>query len=118
MKLFSYILFFIFLNSICILSVGQVAGTPYIINITPNPIISTFTSDNSTIVLGSTTTITPVFAQGTATIDNGIGVVNSTLSYTISPTVTTTYTLTVTNNEGKSVSQTLTIYVNFLPTYE
>ena len=36
----------------------------------------------------------------------------SSREYTISPAVTTTYILTVTNSVGKTVSQSITVYVN------
>jgi hypothetical protein len=93
-------------------SFGQVTGAPYIVNAVPNPIIGSFSASSTTINSGGSTSITPVYTQGTASIDNGVGSVVSSNSYSVSPTVTTTYTLTVTNSIGKSVTQTLTIYVN------
>ena len=93
-------------------SLSQVVGTPYITVVTPNPLIISFNASSVTINNGNSTTLNPNFAQGTATIDNGLGIVTSTSSYSVSPTVTTTYTLTVTNGAGKSISQSVTVYVN------
>ena len=87
-------------------------GTPYLVNATPNPIITSLSVGSSTIISGASTSITPIFEQGTATLNNAIGIVTSGTSYTISPTVTTTYILTVTNSAGISVSQSITVYVN------
>lgn len=93
---------------------GQFVGMPYIVNVFPNPIINSFSSNVITINEGGSTTILPDFIQGTAVVDNGVGIVNSGIAYTVSPLVTTTYTLTVTNSVGKSISQSITIYVNTL----
>lgn len=87
-------------------------GTPYLVNATPNPIITSLSVGSSTIISGASTSITPIFEQGTAALDNAIGSVASGTSYTISPSVTTTYNLTVTNSVGKTVSQSITVYVN------
>lgn len=87
-------------------------GTPYLVNATPNPIITSLSVGSSTIISGASTSITPIFEQGTAALDNAIGSVASGTSYTISPLVTTTYNLTVTNSVGKTVSQSITVYVN------
>lgn len=112
MKLFIRIIFSIFLLANNFVAIGQMVGTPYLINATPNPIITSLSVGNSTIISGASTSITPIFEQGTATIDNAIGTVTSGTSYTISPSVTTTYNLTVTNSVGKTVSQSITVYVN------
>ncbi len=112
MKLFIRIIFSIFLLAHNFVANGQMVGTPYLVNATPNPIITSLSVGSSTIISGASTSITPIFEQGTATIDNAIGTVTSGTSYTISPSVTTTYNLTVTNSVGKTVSQSITVYVN------
>jgi hypothetical protein len=91
---------------------SQIVGTPYMTLVTPNPIINTFSASSATIVDGSSTTLTPNFDQGSASINNGVGSVSSGQGYSVSPSVTTTYTLTVTNSIGRSTSQSITIYVN------
>lgn len=105
------ILFVLIISSYDVV-IGQVAGTPYMVNVIPNPIISSFTSSSTTINIGSSITLTPIFLQGDAQINNGVGSVNSGSIYTVSPNVTTTYSLVVTNSAGKSVTQSITIYVN------
>jgi hypothetical protein len=91
---------------------SQIVGTPYMTLVTPNPIINTFSASSSTIIAGSSTTLNPSFDQGSASINNGVGSVSSGQGYSVSPSVTTTYTLTVTNFIGKSTSQSITVYVN------
>ena len=87
-------------------------GTPYIVNAVANPIVNNFSVAASTIIAGNSTTITPIFSQGTAVINNSIGSVISGTVYTVSPAVTTIYTLTVTNAAGKTAAQSITVYVN------
>ena len=93
---------------------GQMVGMPYMVNIVPNPIINSFTTNVNTINEGMSTILIPDFVQGTARIDNGVGIVISGEPYTVTPSVTTTYTITVTNEVGRSISQSITIYVNTL----
>jgi hypothetical protein len=112
MKLFIRIILSIFFLANNFVAIGQMVGTPYLVNATPNPIITSLSVGSSTIISGASTSITPIFEQGTAALDNAIGSVASGTSYTISPLVTTTYNLTVTNSVGKTVSQSITVYVN------
>lgn len=92
----------------------QIVGTPYLTLVTPNPIINSFSASSSTIIAGSSTTLNPSFDQGSASINNGVGSVSTGQGYSVSPSVTTTYILTVTNSIGKSTSQSFTVYVNSL----
>ena len=57
-----------------------------------------------------------VFANGTGVITPGNLAAVSGTAVTVSPTVTTTYTLTVTPTSGAAVTQTATITVNPAPT--
>jgi hypothetical protein len=91
---------------------SQIVGTPFMTLVTPNPIINTFSASSSTIIAGSSTTLNPSFDQGSASINNSVGSVSSGQGYSVSPSVTTTYTLTVTNSIGRSTSQSITVYVN------
>lgn len=77
-------------------------------------ITSSLAAASSNIQLGGTTTLTPTFNDGTASIDNGIGVVSSGVGVSVSPTTTTTYTLTISSPNG-SISSILTIGVIQLP---
>jgi hypothetical protein len=59
---------------------------------------------NPTIIeLGQTATLTPIFANGTGTI-GGIGTVDSNAQLIVSPTDTTSYTLTVSNSSGLTIT--------------
>jgi hypothetical protein len=91
---------------------SQIVGTPYMTLVTPNPIINSFSASSPTIIAGSSTTLNASFDQGSASINNAVGSVSTGRGYSVSPSVTTTYTLTVTNSIGKSTSQSITVYVN------
>lgn len=66
-----------------------------------------------TINEGDSTTITPEFERGTASINHGIGAVTNNQEITVSPTSTTQYTLSVV--EGITTREVrVTIYVNSL----
>ncbi len=75
------------------LNVSSPAGPPY------------------TISAGQSATLSPVFTNGTGVISGGVGPVISGVSYVVTPTVSTTYTLTVTNAAGQEVTDTQTIFV-------
>jgi hypothetical protein len=62
------------------------------------------TPDSYGIGLGSSTNLTPIFANGIGVITPGSILVTSGNSISISPTVNTTYTLTVTNQAGTVAS--------------
>ena len=76
------------------------------------PTITSFTCSSASISLGSSATLTPVFSGGKAWIDNGAGPVTSGIPVTVSPTINTTYTLTVMNAAGSTTTQTITLNVN------
>ena len=57
-----------------------------------------------------------MFSNGTGSVDNGVGAVTSGTGSSVSPAITTTYTLTVTNAAGSKVTSTLTITVHSQPT--
>jgi hypothetical protein len=104
------------------LTVTNAATTPVSVtsNVTvtvdPAPIITSFTATSTTIVSGSSTTLTPVFSNGTGSVNNSVGTVTSGTGVSVSPTVTTTYTLTVTNGAGTKTTSTVTITVDSAPT--
>lgn len=91
---------------------------------TPNassPTISSFTASKTTIAPGDATTLAWQVSGGTPltlSLNQGIGVVTDS-SYTVSPTLDTTYTLTATNSAGqtsKTVTVTLSAAANQAPT--
>lgn len=74
------------------------------------PVIEGFFAENHEIVSGSSTTLTALFRNGTASIGQGIGVVTSGTPVTISPAETTTYNLTVSGG-GKTDTSSLVVTV-------
>ena len=87
------------------------------VTVYPAPTISSFTSVPSSITAGgSGANLTAVFAGGTGVITPGNIPVTSGNSAPVNPTVTTTYTLTVTNPAGTAITQTETVTVYPAPT--
>lgn len=88
-------------------------------SLTPPPpaaSITSFTASSGTITAGQSTTLTGVFTNGTGAITPGNLAATSGTPVTVTPAVTTTYTLTVTPSSGSSVTAAVTITVNPLPT--
>lgn len=67
-------------------------------------------SNKTSVSSGGAVVLTPRFSTGSGSINNGVGTVNSGTTYTVNPTVTTTYTLTV-----GSVTKSVTITVVAAP---
>jgi hypothetical protein len=82
------------------------------ITVTKMPVINSFTANPASIVSGNSTALKwDVSGATTVTIDKNIGEVDLTGTKKVSPTATTTYTLTATNSIGsvdKSVKVTVT----------
>ncbi|MCY1076656.1 beta strand repeat-containing protein [Archangium lansingense] len=94
--------------------VGSVTAT---VTVTVNqpPTISSFTASSSTINAGQSTTLSWATTGATSlSISPGVGTVTGT-NATVSPAVTTIYTLTAMNEVG-SVTATVTVTVNQPPT--
>ena len=71
------------------------------------PVISSFSASPATITSGGSSALTWSSTGGTAaSIDNGVGSVSLSGSKTVSPSVTTTYTLTVTGAGGTRAATT------------
>ena len=85
------------------------------IEIVAAPVLSSFAASATTITSGQSVALTPLFASGQGQILVGSEVVQSNLvsgtPMTVSPTISTTYTLVVTNLAGASVRQDLRITV-------
>lgn len=83
----------------------------------PQPTISSFGPGQATIEVGSSTSLTATFSNGTAVITPGNLPVTSGTPVTVTPTATTTYTLTVTGGSGTvAATQSTTVTVNPVPT--
>lgn len=83
--------------------------------VVPEPEVSSFTISESTITRGDEVTLTAVFTGGTATVDNGVGILSSGIPLLISPTETSTYTLSVTDEIGRLVSSSINVIVIAAP---
>ncbi|HJW09445.1 MAG TPA: hypothetical protein VJ483_07390 [Holophagaceae bacterium] len=91
---------------------GTVTATASVAVVFP-PSIASFTASPTTVTPGSASSVTPVFSQGTGAIDQGIGAVASGTAYSTGALpADKTYTLTVTNSAGDSVTKTLTVHVD------
>jgi hypothetical protein len=89
---------------------GDSATAMVTITVVGAPSITSFTAGQSTVTFGHATTLSAVFSGGTGSIDQGIGVVSSGVAKsTGNLSMTTTYTLTVTNGAGEVVTQQLII---------
>ena len=87
-------------------------------NSMPVPEIVSFTAAQNSITSGTSTTLLATFKNGSGSIDNGFGEVISGQPISVIPIITTTFTLSVTNENGDSVSQKLTITVEPAPTIQ
>ena len=85
------------------------------LTILPAPVATSFVAAAATITSGTSTTLTAVFSNGTGSVSNGVGAVTSGTPVTVSPTSTTTYTLTVTNAAGSTATKQVTITVVAAP---
>jgi RHS repeat-associated protein len=82
------------------------------------PPTASISSDRTSIVLGESVTLAWTASNAdTVTIDNGIGQVDPSGSITVSPSETTTYTITATNAAG-SATDSVTISVILPPTVD
>ena len=106
-------------NTTYTLTVTNPAGTtttqtiPVYVYATPTA--NALVTGNTNLTLGQSVTFTPVFANGIATITPNIGAVVSGNSYTDTPSANTTYTLTVTNPAGSTVTQNAVVNVYAAP---
>ncbi len=76
------------------------------------PVINSFSTNMPSIELGQTATLTWTTSNAsTVSISPGVGTVAASGSTTVSPTASTSYTLTATGNTGSPVSSSLTVTV-------
>ena len=86
---------------------GQVTVT-----VIPEPVISSFTATPETLKVGEACVLTATFSGGTAVITPGNLQIESGKSVTVSPSSTTTYTLTLTPPVGLPVTKNVSVTVN------
>ena len=79
------------------------------VTVDPAPTITSFAASPATITTGGSSDLTAVFANGTGVITPGNLAVTSGTPVSVSPTATTTYTLTVTNAAGTAMTQMATV---------
>lgn len=73
-------------------------------------VIDAFTANKTKVTVGQTVDLTADFSGGTATVDNGVGAVQDAVAKTTGAiAVNTTFTLTVTNEAGDSVTAQVTV---------
>ncbi len=94
--------------------VGTITSTSGLtVTVDPVPTITSFTASPNPITSGSSTNLTAIFAGGTGTISPGNQSISSGTPLSVSPTTTTTYTLTVSPPVGTvTASQTTMVTVN------
>ena len=85
------------------------------VEVRKEPSVTSFGVASSPILPGQTTSLVAVFSDGQGTVDNGIGRVVSGVPVTVAPTLSTTYTLTVSNDLGWSASAQASVIVVTVP---
>jgi 6-phosphogluconolactonase (cycloisomerase 2 family) len=75
------------------------------------PAITLLSASPADVASGGPSTLSYAFNGGTGSIDHGVGVVTSGGTSTVNPSVTTTYTLTVTNQANDATTDTVTVTV-------
>ncbi len=79
------------------------------VTVLPAPTITSFAANPTTVGPGGSATLTGVFANGTGVITPGNIPATSGTPVSVSPSVTTQYTLTVTNSIGTAATQNATV---------
>ncbi len=96
--------------------VGSAITQTVTVTVNPPPTITSFTAKPATITVGSSSSLSAIFANGTGVITPGNISVTSGLPVFVNPITTTQYTLTVTPSTGAPINQTTTVTVEPLPT--
>lgn len=92
-------------------TVGTPATATVSVQVVDPPVIQSFTAAASSVTAGTSTTLTASFTGGTGSVDRSIGSAVSGAPLSVSPTQTTTWTLTVTNAAMESATETVTVTV-------
>lgn len=89
--------------------VGTVTATANVTVVFP-PVITGFTVTPSAVVAGESAKVRGIFSQGTGAVNQGVGAISSGDSVSVGAVIApTTFTLTVTNAAGKTVTRTATV---------
>ena len=92
---------------------GTAITKTVLVTVTPAaPTITSFTASPAGITVGGSTSLTGIFANGAGVITPGNLPATSGTPVSVSPSVTTTYTLTVTPSSGTAITQTATVTVS------
>ena len=92
-------------------AVGRSINQTTRVTVVAAPVITSFTASPLSVSPGASVTLTTNFSNGSGSIDNAVGAVNSGDAPVVNPTATTTYRLTVTNTAGRQVFQDVTVTV-------
>jgi alpha-L-arabinofuranosidase len=87
-------------------------STTQTVTVKVDPVITSFSAGSAEILAGSSTTLTAVFAGGTGVVTPGNLTILSGTPLSVTPAVTTTYTITVTPPGGTAVTQQVTVKVD------
>ena len=97
----------------CALAVGCGSGAGSPATTIAAPAITSFTASVLTVPSGTATTLTAIFSNGTGSVNQSVGTVTSGIPVsTGNLSANTTFTLTVTNSAGSSVTQQATVAVS------
>ncbi|MGA9670767.1 MAG: hypothetical protein WBQ94_16270 [Terracidiphilus sp.] len=92
-------------------SSGTAVTATVTVTVNPAPTITSFVANPTIITAGQSATLTGVFVNGAGVITPGNITATSGTAVTVSPTATTTYTLTVTPTSGTAVTATATVNI-------
>jgi len=97
---------------IVINSAGAIASKAVTVTVTAAaPVITSFTANPASIMVGASSSLTGVFANGKGVITPGSIAVTSGKAVSVKPPDTTTYTLTVTNSAGVTTAKAVKVAV-------
>ena len=92
--------------------VGSAITAMATVTVDPAPMITSFVANPTSVGPGGSSNLTAVFANGSGVVTPGNLPIFSGTPLSVTPTTTTTYTLTVTNPIGSSTTSTATVTYN------
>lgn len=94
---------------------GGISTATLGITVVAAPSIATFTASPTNILVGGTSVLTCAYSNGLGLINQGIGAISSNETKVVSPASTTTYSLTITNAAGATLTSSVTVTVVLPP---